>query len=579
MSNPITTSFVDAMRQRYPIEGTSMGYADWISANTSLNRKPFSFKEYEFQKKITDDMHPDMAVIKISQVGLTEVQNRKALAFCARNRGVSVIFSLPNERMFKRVSKTRIGPLIKSEKVFSRSAYDDKPLQSMDLYEVNGSFLYCTGMVEGDATSIPADMLMHDELDLSDPQIIALYQSRLQNSKWRITQSFSTPSHPGFGIDGLYKTSDSHEYMCRCQRCGHWQVPLFTPRFIRSPDLPEVKSFLDLPQDVLDILDPSEIKLVCEKCERPLDISDPTSREWVAEYPARNRRGYRIRPFSTVRLPPAYVFSSLSKYKLSDNVKGFSCTVLGEAYSDGSNQLDEQMVRRCFDSENEEELGNAPLAIGIDVGRTCHLVLGRIKGNVAHPVRWMVCRDSDLEETVKTLFSQYNIVCGSVDRFPYTPTAHNLSRQTNKVILPVQYRGTQVIQLINDEFDQLSHASADRTHIIDAVTGLVRRGEMRMSGYGAHKQTIIAHLQDMVRIEVEGKPATWTKLTGNDHFLHALAFMQAAITLHQVISLNSVQDFSPTMVMLESLDAEEKSLPDLNFRNKQSLRSPFKGSR
>lgn len=565
------------MRQRYPVEGTDMGYADWIVANTHLNRKQFSFAEYEFQKRIVDDMHPDLCVIKVSQVGMTEVQNRKALAFAARNRGVSVIFSLPNEKMMKRVSKTRIGPLIKTERVFGQSAYDDKPLQSMDLYEINGSFVYVVGMTEGEATSIPADMLMHDELDLSDPQIIALYQSRLQNSKWKITQSFSTPGHPGYGIDGLYKTSDGHEYMVRCQRCNHHQVPLFTPKFIRSPELPEIKSFLDLTQDVLDTLDPRQIKMVCEKCERELDITDPSRREWVAEHPARNRRGYRIRPFSTTRLSPSYVFRSLSKYKLSDNLKGFANTVLGEAYSDGQNQLDEQMIRRCFDVENEEEVGNSPLAIGIDVGKTCHIVLGRIKGNIAHPVRWMVCRDTDLEQTVKDLFERYNIVCGSVDRFPFTPTAHALARQTNKIILPVQYRGTQVVQLINDEFEQLSHASADRTHIIDSVVGLVRRGEMRMSGHGAHKQTIIQHLQDMVRIEVEGKPAAWQKLTGNDHFLHALAFMQFSIMLHQVVVLNSAAEFSPTMVMLESLDAEEPSLPNLNFRNKKSLRSPFKG--
>lgn len=556
--NPLIAAFHESLLTRYPIDGVNMSTSEWMVLNTHINGNEFSFADYEFQKQIADDMAADLVVIKPSQVGATELQIRKTLAFTVRNRGVSSIYTLPSEAMYKRVSKTRIGPLIKSEKVFQNSAYDEKPLASMGLYELNGSFLYVTGMIEGDATSIPADFLAHDELDLSDQAIIALYQSRLQNSKYKITQSFSTPTHPAFGVDGLYKTSDKHEYMLCCEGCRHWQVPMFTPTFVKSPELPDIDAFVNLEQDTIDTLDPNLIKVVCERCGRPLNFHNPALREWVAEFPSRRRRGYQIRPFSTVRLPASYIFSVLSKYKLRENLKGFHNTVLGEAYSDGSNQLDEQIVRKVMDGPGEIEIPKgAPCAIGIDIGKSCHIVYGPIIGGVVIGARWKVVPDMLLIETVLEIMRNHNIVAGAVDRFPYTPLAHELMAKTNGVIVPVEYRGSQALNLKKNEFDELSHAQADRTAMIDAVVGMVRRGEMRMSGYGHMAQTLITHFCDMVRIETEEKPATWEKISGQDHFLHAAAFMQISTRVHQLALLLRQQETLSEMFGLQPLVPDE----------------------
>ncbi|TGR74085.1 hypothetical protein EN836_33470, partial [Mesorhizobium sp. M1C.F.Ca.ET.193.01.1.1] len=78
--------------------------SDFICANTTLRKKPFSLKGYEFQRAIIDDLHLNLSVIKCSQVGLTEVQIRKFLSFLKRTNGVNGIFSLPNDEMYKRVS-------------------------------------------------------------------------------------------------------------------------------------------------------------------------------------------------------------------------------------------------------------------------------------------------------------------------------------------------------------------------------------------------------------------------------------------------------------------------------------------
>jgi hypothetical protein len=120
----------------------------------ATNPKPFSFAGYEFQKKIADDMHPDLSVIKVSQVGLTEIQVRKFLGILKRFGPLTGIFTLPNDEMYERVSKARVGPIVNEEAILNQPN-PSKPIRSMALYQIDNSFGYFTGNKESDATSIP----------------------------------------------------------------------------------------------------------------------------------------------------------------------------------------------------------------------------------------------------------------------------------------------------------------------------------------------------------------------------------------------------------------------------------------
>lgn len=92
---------------------------DWITANTTIKKRPFSYEDYAFQKKIADDMHNDLSVIKCSQVGLTEVQIRKYLAMLTRGNALAGIFTLPNEKMFTRIYNGRIKPILEADDIFN----------------------------------------------------------------------------------------------------------------------------------------------------------------------------------------------------------------------------------------------------------------------------------------------------------------------------------------------------------------------------------------------------------------------------------------------------------------------------
>ena len=178
--NKFASNLVQKASERFSIDDNNMSMSEWICKNTTLKKRPFSFYEHEFQRQIVDDMHHDLSVIKISQVGLTEVQIRKALGFLKRNRGTSLIFSPPNEDMFERISKGRVKPIINEDKVFTTPEdLANKVVRSTEMMQFGSSFLYLVPAIEQAATSISADFVMNDEIDLSDQKMISLFQSRL----------------------------------------------------------------------------------------------------------------------------------------------------------------------------------------------------------------------------------------------------------------------------------------------------------------------------------------------------------------------------------------------------------------
>lgn len=554
MANPFMHALGDAMRSRQRSAALDRSAADWICENTTSKKGvKFSFTGYPFQREICDDMHPDFTCIKCSQVGISEVQIRKALAFLKRNRSTKAIYTMPNVDMFKRVSKSRIMPLLK-EPIFNEDE-NKSDMRSMDLIQIGGSFLYVTASNEGDATSIDADAVFNDEVDLTDQGMIALFQSRLQNSSFRIRQRFSTPTYVGFGIDASYAISDQHEFFIKCDACNHWQVPVFEPQFIHLPGLAPSMKLSEIDEATYLRLNTNDAYVCCEKCRAPLDLGREDNRRWVAAYPSRTTRGRRVRPFSASRLNIDYILKQLLEYMRLDNIRGWYNTVLGEAYTAGSAQLSDSEINQNFREAGVPSIDSrAQVALGIDMGQTCHLVAGELVNGVPLPFLFEAIPADDLVERVAQICTIYNVVTGACDRHPYTPTANALREATENKVWPVEYRGSHILKPVTkpEDPDSILHWQTDRTSMLDVVANAVRKGMLPMRGYRDHKENIRAHLRDMVREETAETPATWVKLTGNDHYFHALGFLLLSTRIPSFIA--SRQDVE-TRFMLELIGA------------------------
>lgn len=549
-----------AVRLRFGDVNASQSMGDWICSNTSIKNRPFSFDHYAFQKAIADDMHNNVTVKKCSQIGLTEVQIRKFLAILTRSTAMSGIFTFPNGDMHTRTYNGRIKPILESDAVFNPPS-SIKPTRSKNQVQIRDSFGYISGCTESDATNTSADFLFHDEYDLSPQEVIALYQSRLQGSDLQLTQAFSTPTFAGFGISKRYELTDQREYIIRCDSCRHYQIPRFTPQFVFVKDFPfDVGVFTDLTAEQISLLNLEDCHVRCEKCSAKLDLGNPNLREWVATFPTRQTfRGYQVRPFSTSRIRPGYIFGQLVQYQKNSFTRGFYNTVLGEEYSAADARLQKEDLEAAFAKGTPripEISADTPCYMGIDVGMTCHITVST-DDSEGRPV--VVLFDtvpaSYLIDRVTELMRMFNIIQGAVDRFPYTEIANALRDQTDGRIIPVQYRGTAMLMPVNEpDTKMLSHYSVNNTLLFDRVQAVIGQRHMVFHGYQGQKDTIIRHMTDMVRNEQPGQstPAEWIKTTGEDHYFHSIALnlltrrISEHMFIHQVSTITTSSSFSTT---------------------------------
>ena len=525
-------------------------YLQWVNENTTLQGIPFNCDRYPFQEAIMDDMSREMHVIKPSQIGLTEVQLRKALAFVTRNPYRNLIYTMPDKDMRKRVYQNRLLPILTNDEIFHElNAEGKKPIRSIEVTEVGTSQMLMFPANEKAATSQPADAVFNDEIDLSDPQILALFNSRLQGSDLKLNHNYSTPTYDGMGISALYETSDQREYLFKCPHCNFYQMPEFTTKYIRLPNLPihaddDLSNFDPTWVEKYKI-DFSKAHAFCIKCGKTVTYGDRENHQWVAKQPHRSIRGYKVTPFSTRNLDAQYIFETLIKYIQNDNMKGFKNTVLGLTHETSDERLSESLLRTLFmnhkkDIDFEDVDQQTPYFVGIDMGAVCHITVSKAESvNKAEYVLFESVKKDDLLGRLKYLDSIFNFSGGHIDRLPLITDSEAIRDWSYKRIIPIQYetqKGSPIVEK-DDEYGGLSYLAVNRTYHLDCFVRAVQSGYLRFGGFGNHKETIIAHLRAMVRVMVEDKDGIekvpiWKKIDRNDHYFHSAAYNYQAILQH-----------------------------------------------
>ena len=529
--------FLERLKSRI-IEGrTNKSIGDWVCENTTFgNGKHFSFTRHKFQKDILNDMHPNMCVKKLSQMGITEISIRKSIAFLSRNPGTNVLYTFPDINMKKRNSQTRFKPIFDRDFALERGSTQ---IRNNDIMQLGNSFLYVSANVESDATSTSVDMIINDEYDLSDQEFLALVNSRIQHSNFKIKQGFSTPTFDNYGISLEYSTSDQREFWCQCPHCNHWQIPMYNLDNVYIPNLPDSVADLrtDIDPTLAASLDLDNAYVKCAKCGKPLDLGDDAKREWVAKYPERTHsRGYWIRPFSSDLLSIKYLVTTMADFVKKDQIRRGVNTVLGEEYADKNARLELKDIVECMqDSRIPDISKDKPCFVGIDVGVNCHLVISTNESDV---VLFEVVQFDRLLDRLKELDEKYNIVCGAIDRHPQIILSNMVRDWSEKRIYPVVYGQNRDVEPHTELDWNIDYDTIKRTNDLDTIKDLINTHKMKFYGYGKLKSTIIEHLRDMFRDDGEdGAQPRWKKLTGNDHFFHALGYSFVARKMWNVINM------------------------------------------
>lgn len=523
---------------------------DFIVSNTRLRGQPFSFKGHEYQKVILDHPSPDKVIIKSAQMGISEMSVRLAISMCNLIPGFSVIYTLPSASAAQNFMKTRVDPVIQASPYLSEAV--SKELDNTMIKRFGDSYLYLKGaQTDTQAISVPADMLIGDEVDNSNQGVMTLFESRLIHSVYQYKVKLSTPSIPNFGIDLLFKQSKRHMHLAKCTACNHW----FEPDYHEHVRIP---GFMAEVHDVAKSTFASpdfrwqEAYVACPKCGRRADLSDQ-HREWVCENPDDNfvSTGFRVSPFSC---PEVISTASLVKASVEyERKQDFYNQRLGKALEDAESSLQEDELRSALINEPVATGGRNPRVMGLDMGTYCACTIAELLPDdtlvVIHtemiPLFNVYTRRAELVK-------QFGVRMCVIDFAPYTETVYRIQQADQRVYagVYVRSRGIDLYRVKDQEEDKeegkeaLRQISIVRDKVFDVLMDRVRDGKIlkvRNKLRPELDDQWVKQLCDQKRVrEFQGDVNifVWKKTTGEDHYHHSLLYTYIAAKI-MALSINT----------------------------------------
>ena len=571
-----TNEIVDRLRMRLDRE-SGMGNLSAIAEKYSfIDGKPFSFASHEFQKQIIDDTSSRISVRKCSQVGLTELMIQKTLALCATLKFTRIIFTLPTATMAASFSKDRIDGAVDQSPFYSGLV--ERANNSASQKKIGSNTLYISGSYSANAAiSIPAELVIADELDHSNPVVIGKLNSRLRHAS-RVDEFgnrgmrfyFSTPTVSGFGIDAEFQKGTQQFYQVKCKCCNHWQIPMFDTHF-RIPNYNgDMKTFSR--SDAYELVDDLDDTTVhCEKCDADLlpSLIDPDSRQWVANFPGRSESSYNVSPLDvpTFNTPPAIV-KQIMDYPLKSDFANF---VLGLPYSDSNNSfitddIFKMAVRTVDPIMYLAGLVTQNTVIGVDTGRECYLTIGIPMGRQLH-----ICYTETIHNTRETpgageiikRFDYFRCAFGVVDSMPDISLANELTRMRDFVaaVYVRDIKGAKFFEVKPNE----PVVNIARTKALTFVLDRHNSRDIRYPKNDAMTDQIFTHMATTHKVRKQNLDGSFDESfmasSTLDHALHSLAYTVVAAEHKFGLGVNGSSILAPVSISRVQLGSANKK-PD-----------------
>lgn len=508
----------------------------WITDNTFRAGSRFSYRNHEYQPRILDSKAREIIVRKCSQVGLSELAVRKSLGLVGMLKCFTVIYTLPTATFASVLAKTRVNPVI------NESPYLNSMLTGTDSVEVkqfdNNSFLYLKGAASSNAPiSIPCDMLVHDELDFSDSLVVKQYQSRLTHSPHKMKMKLSTPTLPGKGIDHEFQQSRRFFNFVKCHHCNHQ----FIPHYYDHVRIPGYKGdLIDISKKTLHRFNYMEAYVECPNCGKTPDLG-PAYREWVCENPDENfvAEGFQVSPFDAPALiSPSYLVEASTQYS---NVAEFVNFNLGLPFFSKESVLSPDEIRGTI-IENEVQ-GTGYGVMGIDLGKTCHITVGKCFVDGAMQVVHVEAVPLDqLKKRYRELRVKYRVRTTVIDSLPYTDMVMALQAEDPNLwaVVYTQSRGVHLYVMKERESEsstetgqQQRQLNVSRDRTFDSLMAFIRSGEFSKLSCPMDEEFVL-HCTDMRRMrdwntQSQSMEFRWVKSEDkNDHLWFSTSYAYLA---------------------------------------------------
>lgn len=505
----------------------------WITKNTTIQGRPYSFKNHEYQERILSDTSQEIVVRKCSQVGLTEATIRYALALCAMLPYFTLIMTLPSAGLATKIMKTRVDPVVADSdylKALINTTTDNSEVKHFGA----GSFLYLGGAQAGNqAISTPADMLIHDEISFSDREIVERYHSRLSHSKYKRKIKLSTPTHEKDLINEAFGTSRRHFNFVKCNHCNHFFIPDYFDH-LKIPGLTvDLKEITKLN---IHKWDTSKAYIECPKCGKEPSLQ-PEHRHWVWENTDEhhNAVGYQVSPFDAPNvISNRDLVKASTEYSLAEFMN-FNLGLPAEDKNSTISVSDLHIIPR-------EQISNAGFVMGLDMGLTCWFTILALMPTGQHIVYHVEsCPLQDVVERKKQLGLKFRTRMCVVDILPYTETVMRMQSTDPNCFAGVYVNNNSIeTHLVVDKDGDYTKGSSDirkvnimRNAAFDDLMNDLRAG-ITVKMADEHDETWRSHLMDMKRVQEYTRDNelkfAWRKSSSHaqDHLHHSLLYASIA---------------------------------------------------
>jgi len=503
---------------------------DFITKNTYLAGRPFSFAGHGYQETILNDDAQTIIIGKSAQLGISEMSSRLALARCALINGFSVIYTLPAATAAQSFMQTRINPVVDSSPYLKEIV--NKQVDNSSVKQFGDSYLYLKGcQVDRQAISVPADMLITDEVNNSDQEVMTLYESRLIHSEYQLRMFLSTPSVPNYGIHAMLQQSKRKYNMAKCPHCNTWFLPDYhvhvrVPGFYDNLDSITKQHFADPKFRWM------EAYVECPSCHMPVDMIE-AKRDWVVENPdeAFIDSGYQISPFDC---PERVKVSALVKSSVTyERLVDFYNQRLGKSLEDKQTALSLAELEAAI--VHDVPGGTHSFVMGVDTGSTCWITVSAVLcdqtmvlvKNEAVPLHKVVERAVEIQ-------LQYRIRMIVIDRGPMTEVVYRIQEKIRNSFAAVfvMSKDIDLFRVREKEADSekgvedMRQVNINKDACMDVIMDMVRSGKI-LKLRDEMDKTWCTHMTDNKRVQIfkNGELIyTWVKTLKIDHLHMTLLY-------------------------------------------------------
>lgn len=439
---------------------------------------------------------------KAAQLGFTTAAIFKTL-WMAKNKGMDIVYTMPTSSDVVDLSSGKVNRMINQNPILQEWV---KERDTVEQKQVGDHLVHFKGTwTPRAALSFTADATIFDEVDRSNLDVIEQYSSRLQHSKFGYQWYFSNPSYAGVGVDKYWGDSDQKHWFIRCFECTGGQFG-------------NGKQYMDFP----DSFDFDTGSYICKYCGAKISDEQRRCGEWIGRYKNKKFSGYWIPLFVAPWVPASKILDDWEK-KPADIFDNF---VLGKPHTGSgvrpqANDILQNLV-------HEEHPMTGRVLIGVDVGKTIHLVAGDEYGLFYNN------SSSDYSEVEQLLRRFPNSIAVFDAGGDFIKPRELAEKYPGRIYFCYFGNDRKAQEIVRFGTGKERHTIiADRNRLIQLVVDEMVTKRMRLYGTQQDWNPLVEHFLNIYREEEEnalGQPVRRWKRSGDDHLVLALAYWRAAMT-------------------------------------------------